>query len=416
MGVTTTDNDEQVASDMTAAKPKERQFQVVPVPGTFTRGRWKCWDYKDKTSETGAIIDFTDKSEKHSLPINVGENPTGCRTFIPHGQTDTMNHMTTEPHLIPATDTSSAAISQAIDISNAGKESSTIVVTSIAPPSATPVHGTPSSASTSPVINNATIIETKGKIPDHEDSISLQTTASAPVLNVGGVAPAHTLQFYRAPSATTSHLQPLSELPDPNLVVQSSFVPEPVATNIPLTVAETDDLAATSTSTTGQNVVPIDNKIEQAMDLVKTHLTFAVREEVEILRSTIVELEAKVAQLESQNQVLKQFAPVEVVNSLAVLVQQQQQRQLQLQQQQLSSGATSPNPAQPVTVQNVPISVQGIQKQSMSAMTSEISVGPASLQGVVPPVGLLSQIQPSVEQKQAKQLPATGNIVGSDLQ
>ncbi|VDO27320.1 unnamed protein product [Onchocerca flexuosa] len=119
--------------------------------------------------------------------------------------------------------------------------------------------------------------------------------------------------------------------------------------------------AATSTSATGPNVVPIDNKIEQAMtcvhtsicfqDLVKTHLTFAVREEVEILRSTIVELEAKVAQLESQNQVLKQFAPIEVVNSLATLVQQQQQRQLQLQQQQLSSGTTSPNPAQPIPVQ-----------------------------------------------------------------
>ncbi|VDD96510.1 unnamed protein product [Enterobius vermicularis] len=30
------------------------------------------------------------------------------------------------------------------------------------------------------------------------------------------------------------------------------------------------------------------------MDLVKTHLTYAVREEVEILRSTIVELESKV--------------------------------------------------------------------------------------------------------------------------
>ncbi|KHN74879.1 Uncharacterized protein T18D3.7 [Toxocara canis] len=43
----------------------------------------------------------------------------------------------------------------------------------------------------------------------------------------------------------------------------------------------------------GPNVVAIDNKIEQAMDLVKTHLTFAVREEVEILRSTIVDLEAK---------------------------------------------------------------------------------------------------------------------------
>ena len=46
------------------------------------------------------------------------------------------------------------------------------------------------------------------------------------------------------------------------------------------------------------NVVAIDNKIEQAMDLVKTHLTFAVREEVEILRSTIADLESKVANLE----------------------------------------------------------------------------------------------------------------------
>uniref|UniRef100_A0A183EEJ4 TSC22 domain family protein 1 n=1 Tax=Gongylonema pulchrum TaxID=637853 RepID=A0A183EEJ4_9BILA len=81
--------------------------------------------------------------------------------------------------------------------------------------------------------------------------------------------------------------------------------------------------------------------------LVKTHLTFAVREEVEILRSTIVELEAKVAQLESQNQVLKQFAPVDVLNSLAALVQQHQQKQqLQVPQQQLTSSASTPNPLQ----------------------------------------------------------------------
>ncbi|VDK69740.1 unnamed protein product [Litomosoides sigmodontis] len=237
MGVTTADNDEQGVSEMAAAKPKERQFQVVPVPGTFTRGRWKCWDYKDKTSETGAVIDFTDKSEKHSLSINIGENPVACRTFISHGQTDTINHTTSEPHLIPTTDTSSAAISQPIDVSNVGKESSTIVVTSIAPPSATPVHGTPSSTSISPVINNATIIETKGKISDQEDLLSLQTASSAPVLNVGGVVSAHTSQIYRTPSATTSYLQPLSEIPDS--VVQSSFTSEPVAAS--LAVTETDD-------------------------------------------------------------------------------------------------------------------------------------------------------------------------------
>ncbi|VDK69741.1 unnamed protein product [Litomosoides sigmodontis] len=174
--------------------------------------------------------------------------------------------------------------------------------------------------------------------------------------------------------------------------------------------------AATSTSTAGQNVVPIDNKIEQAMDLVKTHLTFAVREEVEILRSTIVELEAKVAQLESQNQVLKQFAPVEVVNSLAVLVQQQQQRQLQLQQQQqLSSGAASPNPAQPA--QNISASVQGPQKQSVPAAASEISIAATSLSGVVSPASFSSETQQSAEQKQPKQLSGNGSsIADSNIQ
>ncbi|EJW82495.1 hypothetical protein WUBG_06595, partial [Wuchereria bancrofti] len=148
-------------------------------------------------------------------------------------------------------------------------------------------------------------------------------------------------------SSSTSSSLGFGEMPDkPNPKISTS------SSNVFLDFVEVMR-AATNTSTTGQNVVPIDNKIEQAMDLVKTHLTFAVREEVEILRSTIVELEAKVAQLESQNQVLKQFAPVEVVNSLTVLVQQQQQqqRQFQLQQQQLSSGAVSPNPVQPISAQ-----------------------------------------------------------------
>uniref|UniRef100_A0A1I8EJG9 Uncharacterized protein n=2 Tax=Wuchereria bancrofti TaxID=6293 RepID=A0A1I8EJG9_WUCBA len=241
MGVTTTDSDEQATSEMAAAKPKERQFQVVPVPGTFTRGRWKCWDYKDKTLETGAIIDFTEKSEKHSLPVNIVENPVGCRNFISHGQTDTMNNTANEPHLISGTDMNGTAISQAIDVSNMGKESSTIVVTSIDPPSVTPIHGTPSSASTSPAINNATVIETKEKVSDHKNLLSLQTAASAPVLNAAGVALAHTPQFYRTSSATTSYLEPLSELPDPNVVVQQPFASESITTNVPLTVIEADD-------------------------------------------------------------------------------------------------------------------------------------------------------------------------------
>uniref|UniRef100_A0A8D3BTE0 TSC22 domain family protein 3 n=1 Tax=Scophthalmus maximus TaxID=52904 RepID=A0A8D3BTE0_SCOMX len=46
-------------------------------------------------------------------------------------------------------------------------------------------------------------------------------------------------------------------------------------------------------SASGASVVAIDNKIEQAMDLVKNHLMYAVREEVEILKEQIKELAEK---------------------------------------------------------------------------------------------------------------------------
>lgn len=42
------------------------------------------------------------------------------------------------------------------------------------------------------------------------------------------------------------------------------------------------------------DVSAIDSKIEQAMDLVKSHVTFAVRQEVEELKTTITTLQAKV--------------------------------------------------------------------------------------------------------------------------
>ncbi|CAJ0569821.1 unnamed protein product, partial [Mesorhabditis spiculigera] len=60
------------------------------------------------------------------------------------------------------------------------------------------------------------------------------------------------------------------------------------------------------------NVIAIDNKIEQAMDLVKTHLTFAVREEVEVLRTTIMDLESKIQLLEAQNYIMRQYVPTEL--------------------------------------------------------------------------------------------------------
>ncbi|KAJ8416599.1 hypothetical protein AAFF_G00324770 [Aldrovandia affinis] len=58
-------------------------------------------------------------------------------------------------------------------------------------------------------------------------------------------------------------------------------------------------------SGSSNNMIAIDNKIEQAMDLVKTHLMMAVREEVEVLREQIKELAERNAQLERENYILR---------------------------------------------------------------------------------------------------------------
>ncbi|XP_007954026.1 TSC22 domain family protein 4 [Orycteropus afer afer] len=64
------------------------------------------------------------------------------------------------------------------------------------------------------------------------------------------------------------------------------------------------------------SLVGIDNKIEQAMDLVKSHLMFAVREEVEVLKEQIRELAERNAALEQENGLLRALAGPEQLAQL----------------------------------------------------------------------------------------------------
>ncbi|XP_067145415.1 TSC22 domain family protein 4 [Centruroides vittatus] len=65
------------------------------------------------------------------------------------------------------------------------------------------------------------------------------------------------------------------------------------------------------------STVAIDNKIEQAMDLVKSHLMFAVREEVDVLKEKITELLERISQLEYENGFLRANASQETLNQLS---------------------------------------------------------------------------------------------------
>ncbi|XP_051555838.1 TSC22 domain family protein 2-like isoform X2 [Myxocyprinus asiaticus] len=71
-------------------------------------------------------------------------------------------------------------------------------------------------------------------------------------------------------------------------------------------------------SASGASVVAIDNKIEQAMDLVKSHLMYAVREEVEVLKEQIKELFERNSVLERENAVLKSLANSEQLSQLSI--------------------------------------------------------------------------------------------------
>ncbi|XP_067828165.1 TSC22 domain family protein 4-like [Heptranchias perlo] len=69
-------------------------------------------------------------------------------------------------------------------------------------------------------------------------------------------------------------------------------------------------------SGSSSSMVAIDNKIEQAMDLVKSHLMYAVREEVEVLKEQIKELIDRNSLLERENALLKSLANPDQLSQL----------------------------------------------------------------------------------------------------
>lgn len=98
-------------------------------------------------------------------------------------------------------------------------------------------------------------------------------------------------------------------------ITESLQLPNPAVNSlfgIPISIDGDDDSAS------GGSMVAIDNKIEQAMDLVKSHLMYAVREEVEVLKEQIKELYERNSVLERENLVLKSLANNDQLSQLSV--------------------------------------------------------------------------------------------------
>ncbi|EFP05232.1 hypothetical protein CRE_04021 [Caenorhabditis remanei] len=90
-----------------------------------------------------------------------------------------------------------------------------------------------------------------------------------------------------------------------------------------VTTTATVNTSALTTPSAIDSHTPIDNKIEQAMELVKTHLTYAVREEVDTLRNTIAELEYQMREFQYECNYYRQNCSPEVVDQASAFVHQQ---------------------------------------------------------------------------------------------
>jgi len=134
-------------------------------------------------------------------------------------------------------------------------------------------------------------------------------------------------QHYTQPQ-TLQQTETSRRMPDPpnnmDIMTYSQYVNGSIF-SIPKSWSQknTDDMLVTVYSfiktyigASGAGQGSIDNRIEQAMDLVKSHLMSAVRSEVEELRDKISKLEDTVTLLSRENEVLRANVNPEVLASL----------------------------------------------------------------------------------------------------
>ncbi|MCJ8731966.1 hypothetical protein PDJAM_G00205520 [Pangasius djambal] len=115
-------------------------------------------------------------------------------------------------------------------------------------------------------------------------------------------------------AASAPLVAPVKEVGKPLITEELPLMPNPGVNSlfgISIPIDGDEDSAS------GASVVAIDNKIEKAMDLVKSHLMYAVREEVEVLKEQIKELCERNSVLERENAVLKSLANSEQLSQLS---------------------------------------------------------------------------------------------------
>ncbi|XP_065285770.1 TSC22 domain family protein 4-like isoform X2 [Dermacentor albipictus] len=309
----------------------QRRFKVVKIVSSepFGRGRWLCMDFVDPPAmqtdaKAGEERDSTTAAA--DLPPAVSNEAVAHVYEIPVGQTYPANSQQSGP-----------LYGIILPVSAGGQGASPLsVLQPIAEqqqPQATAVHDKPP-ATAAPPQPAAVVAPVPEQQPQHQQQQPPPVAADA---------------------AAAQAVEPIPEN----------------ATNKSATEEDSESTSAGST-------VAIDNKIEQAMDLVKSHLMFAVREEVDVLKEKITELLDRIAQLEYENGILRAGASPETLSLLAQSAQQAVPvSQPQLPQPQQTIAAVAAAVPQPVVVPPQ-------QQQAPVASVQPVAMQPVPVQQQVP--------------------------------
>ncbi|KRY27304.1 Uncharacterized protein T01_6372, partial [Trichinella spiralis] len=227
---------------------KMSRFHIVKVlDDPYRRGRWFCKESEDKPSPVVEVDTTKSASELNCTVVNgSGRKFTVCPVILP------------EEKEKPAK----------------------------------PDVEVPSSRFTvTPVVETTTL-----KKPAEEFGVQVVAFNEKPVTRRSSVP-----EVLSSPGCATSNSGFAMSSATQNTVATSPTAGRKASCPVPTTPVERN-----SPHSRPRQPIAIDSKIEQAMNLVKTHLQYAVREEVDELKNRIAHLERQVERLETENRRLRQ--------------------------------------------------------------------------------------------------------------
>ncbi|KAK5980024.1 hypothetical protein GCK32_000125 [Trichostrongylus colubriformis] len=248
-------------SKATASTTPSR-FRIVPLESKYVRGRWNCFDYYDK-----------DTASKQSAKARAPDSTITRQTSSSGGR-------------------SVRSLNSGYSLQGKTRSDNPTI----------PFDGSSESdRENNEVFARSTPTFSRTSAPPHPETNFTPNNVASTLNNKKGSNRA-------ARKATDERLQ---------RGLESSLAPNQSRSQNSST-RRSDLLTGTNNAMGQPSTSAIDSKIEQAMDLVKTHLMFAVREELDVLRGKITELESNIFRLETENAVIKANIPSDILRNLSL--------------------------------------------------------------------------------------------------